>query len=321
MNQTQQPPIGVILSNLGTPDAPTTGAIRRFLRAFLWDPRVIEVARPLWWCILQVILLIRPRKIAPAYQSIWTEQGSPLMVISGQQAAALASELGSGYQVELAMRYGQPDLASALHRLQRAGCKKLIVLPLYPQYSATTTASTFDAVSGILGDFRDLPELRFIRSYSDDSAYIDALAHSIETYWQKNGRSNKLLFSFHGIPQRYVDAGDPYANECQQTATALAAKLGLSTGDWQLCYQSRVGREPWLMPYTDFWLRDEAKSVKTVDVVCPGFAADCLETLEEIAIENRDLWLNSGGEDYRYIPALNDQPDHIKALAGLVRAG
>lgn len=312
--------IGILLVNLGTPDAPTTSAVRRYLKQFLWDPRVVEIPRLPWWLILNgIILNTRPKKSAAKYQQIWTEQGSPLLVISQQIATSLQHQLGERFAVRLGMRYGNPSVSAALDELRALGCLKLLVLPLFPQYSATTTASVFDAVSDELQGWRSLPELRMIASYELETSYIQALAESVRSFWQSHGRAQKLVMSFHGLPQEYADKGDPYPQQCGQTARALAATLQLKDDEWMLCFQSRLGRKQWLQPYTEQSLRELAKQgVQSVQMICPGFAADCLETLEEIAEDNRDVFLESGGHEYRYIPCLNDNPAHIAMFAGLV---
>jgi len=316
---------GILLANLGTPDAPTSAALRRYLKEFLWDPRVVDFPRPLWWLILNgVILNIRPPRSAKLYQTIWTEEGSPLLAIGRRQSEEVRQALhqrGLQVEVELAMRYGNPSIARGLEALREKGCERLLVLPLYPQYAAATTASTFDAVAQVFENWRDLPELRFVRDYHVHPGYVGSLANSIREYWDKEGEPEKLLISFHGIPQRYADLGDPYPDECHETARALAEQLGLPDERWQLTFQSRFGREPWLQPYTDKTLEAWGKEgLASVDVVCPGFSADCLETLEEIAITNRELFEESGGGRYRYIPALNDRADHIEALADIAAA-
>ncbi len=318
---------GVLLVNLGSPDAPTTAALRRYLAEFLGDPRVVEAPRWLWWFALHgVILRIRPPRSAKSYARIWMDDGSPmgspLIAISHRQTEALRAKFANNDQVvvELAMRYGNPSIASALAKLQQAGVEQLVVLPLYPQYSATTTASVFDEVCRVLQQQRAIPGLVFIREYYRRDAYINAVASSIEQHWRDHGRAQKLLFSFHGIPQRYVDAGDPYAEQCKQTAERIAARLQLKTEQWMLVFQSRFGREPWLQPYCDKTLESlPQQGVKSVDVVSPGFAADCLETLEEIDMENREIFLRAGGEQFHYIAALNDRADHIDALLDIVR--
>ncbi len=315
---------GVLVTNLGTPDEPTPKALRRYLKEFLWDPRVVEVPRPIWWCILNgVILNIRPRRSAAAYREVWTEQGSPLMLHTQAQTDALRDRLqqrfGDNLVVEFAMRYGNPSIASAIERMQRAGVRRLLVLPLYPQYSGATTASTFDAVAEDFRTRRWLPELRMVNHYHDNPAYIEALAASVEAHWQTHGRADRLLMSYHGVPKRYLLQGDPYFCECHKTSRLLAERLGLKEGEWMTTFQSRFGREEWLTPYTDETLKGlPGQGVKSVQVICPGFSADCLETIEEIGQENREYFMEAGGERYEYIEALNAQPAHIDALEGLV---
>jgi ferrochelatase len=317
--------LGILLVNLGTPDSPSPADVRRYLKEFLWDPRVVEMARPIWWLVLNgVILNTRPRRSAAAYAKVWTDEGSPLLVISKQQQAALQQQLSDTLpgpvHVALAMRYGNPSIATGLAELREAGARRVLVLPLYPQYSATTTASIFDAVTAELKNWRWLPELRFVNHYHDDPAYIAALADSVREHWAQHGQAEKLVMSFHGIPKEYFEAGDPYFCECQKTGRLLAEALGLSEQQWLLTFQSRLGPKEWLSPYTDQTLEQLGKGgTRTVDVICPGFAADCLETLEEIAMENRDTFLEAGGEGYRYIPCLNDRPDHIAQLGQLVQ--
>lgn len=318
------PGLGILVTNLGTPDAPSPAALRRYLGEFLADPRVVEFPRALWWFVLHgVILRIRPRRAAHAYQTVWTEAGSPLLVNSRQQAdalqATLSTRLPGPVHVALAMRYGNPSIAAGLATLRRAGARRLLVLPLYPQYSASTTASTFDAVADELKTWRWMPELRMVTQYHDEAAYIAALADSVRAYRAQHGEGDKLLFSFHGLPQRYLTEGDPYHCQCHKTARLVAAALDLPEERWQLVFQSRFGREAWLKPYADETLRKLGKSgVKRVDIISPGFSADCLETLEEMAMQNRQLFIDAGGQDYHYIPALNASTDHINMLAGLV---
>ncbi len=315
--------IGVLLANLGTPDSPTPTALRRYLRQFLSDPRVVEAPRALWWLILNLIILrVRPKRSARLYRMVWTDEGSPLLVTTRRQATALASVLsrrsGSQVVVEAAMRYGRPAISSGLRRLAENGCGRVLVLPAYPQYAAATTGSTFDAVARELSGWRNLPELRMVRSYHDHPGYIAALAASVREAWSDGRSPAKLILSFHGIPKRYADAGDPYPGECWQTARLVTRELGLARRRWALTFQSRFGREPWLTPYTDKTLQALGrKGFAGIDVVCPGFAADCLETLEEIAVTNREGFEHAGGTDYRYISALNDRPDHITALADI----
>ncbi|MDC8014218.1 ferrochelatase [Tahibacter soli] len=315
----------VLLVNLGTPDAPTPSAVRRYLDEFLSDPRVIEKPRWLWQLILKLVILnIRPRRSAHAYARIWTAQGSPLLVQSQALTDALDRQLKSAcagpVSVHLAMTYGAPALRDVVAALNADGVRRLVVLPLYPQYSATSTGAAIDALADALKTLRWPPELRTIGDYHDDPAHIDALAQSVLAHWERHGRADRLLLSFHGIPQSYVEAGDPYLAQCRATADLLAKRLELPREQCLLAFQSRVGREEWLKPYTDATLRDLAASgVGSVQVLCPGFAVDCLETLEEIAMENRALFLEAGGKRYEYIPALNDEAAQVAALAALVR--
>jgi len=316
---------GILLANLGTPDEPTPAALRRYLAEFLWDPRIVDMPRPLWWLILHgVILRLRPKRSAAAYRQIWTEEGSPLMRISRRQAEglghALRQRLPGPVVVELGMRYGNPSIASAMQRLRAANARRVLVLPLYPQYSSSTTASTFDAVAAAVKGWRWVPELRFVNQYHDESGYIEALAASIREDWEGREAPERLLFSFHGTPRRFHTQGDPYFCHCHKTARLVAGRLGLADDRWLVTFQSVFGREEWLKPYTIDTLRRLAKSgVKSVDVICPGFSADCLETIEEIGVENREAFEAAGGERFRYIAALNDRDDHIEALASLVQ--
>lgn len=316
--------LGVLLVNLGSPDEPTTAAVRRYLAEFLWDPRVVEIPRPLWWLILHgIVLRLRPTRSAHAYQRVWTDYGSPLLVNSQSQARALQQSLADRYgkrvRVELAMRYGNPSIKAGLAQLRAAKARRIVVLPLYPQYSAATTGTVFDAVADELKTWRWLPELRFITHYHDDEGYLAALVNSIRESWEQHGQAERLLFSFHGLPKRTLRAGDPYYCHCQKTARLVAERLALPQERWQVTFQSRFGRAEWLQPYTDTTLRQWAHDgIKQVDVVCPGFSADCLETLEEIAMLNKETFLAAGGARLHYIPALNERPDHIAALANLL---
>lgn len=318
------PATGVLLVNLGTPEAPTARAVRPYLAQFLGDPRVIEYPRWLWKLILHgVILRIRPRRSAEAYAKIWTDQGSPLRVLSEALAAGLQSELdrrrNGPIRVALAMRYGRPNVAQSIARMQREGVRRLLVLPMYPQYSATSTGSVLDAVADAIKGLRWPPELRIINDYHDDPGYLDALAASVRAHWHEHGRGDRLLLSFHGIPERYLRAGDPYYCQCQATARLLRERLDLRPDQAIVSFQSRVGRERWLHPYTDETVRElGASGVGVLDVISPGFAVDCLETLEEVAMQNRAFFVQAGGRDLRYIPALNATPLHVKALSGLV---
>ncbi|HEY9050057.1 MAG TPA: ferrochelatase [Gammaproteobacteria bacterium] len=318
--------IGILLVNLGSPEAPTTSAVRKYLAEFLWDPRVIEVPRLLWWLILHgVILRIRPPRTAKNYKKIWTDEGSPLIAISRKQAQAveqrLKKQIRGSVVVDIAMRYGKPSIAKGLQGLRKAGANRFLILPMYPQYSATTSASVFDAVTEEFRHWRWLPDMRFINSYHDHAGYIDALSQSISNHWERRGKKpEKLVFSFHGIPQRYFDNGDPYFCHCQKTARLVAEKLQIESEQWMVVFQSHFGKEEWLRPYCDETLVELAQNnVKSVDIISPGFSADCLETLEEIDMENRKLFIENGGEEYHYIPALNDDPTHIKALCDLIQ--
>ncbi|MBS0516573.1 MAG: ferrochelatase [Proteobacteria bacterium] len=311
----------VLLINLGTPDAPTPAAVRRYLAEFLSDPRVIETPRWLWWPVLHgVILRVRPARSAHAYSGIWTGQGSPLLVHSHALAANLRKLFEpAGVLVELAMRYGNPSMHETIARLHAQGVRRLLVLPLYPQYSAASTGSAFDAATRALQALRWPPELRFVNDYHDDARYIDALAGSVRDFWRQHGRAQNLLLSFHGLPRRCIDHGDPYLDHCRGTAQLLRAKLGLSEEECVLGFQSRVGREAWIQPYTEELLdRWPGAGVRKVQVLCPGFAVDCLETLEEIAIRDRNRFIAAGGESLDYIPALNAGQAHVDALAVLI---
>ncbi|GLQ89554.1 ferrochelatase [Dyella flagellata] len=315
---------GVLVVNLGTPDAPTAQALRPYLAEFLGDPRVIEYPRWLWRLILHgVILRLRPARSAHAYARVWTPEGSPLRVGSEKLAAALQARLDQAaagpVRVALAMRYGKPSVGEQIEQMRRAGVRRLLVLPLYPQYSGTSTGSVIDAVADMLKQLRWPPELRIINSYHDDAGHIEALAQSIEHWWAEHGRADKLLLSFHGIPQRYVAAGDPYLHQCQVTTRLLGERLGLEASQLSMSFQSRVGREPWLQPYTDETVRRFAhEGVRRLDVACPGFAVDCLETLEEIAMQNAEFFTTAGGETLRYIPALNDSDAQVASLGALI---
>jgi len=339
--------IGILLTNVGTPDAPHTAAVRRYLREFLGDRRVVEFKpRWLWWCILNsIILAVRPRRSARSYQMVWVKNdtqakqmqdiylcdaaiplslpelhGSPLLSISRLQANALQQHLGDKYAVVLGMRYGQPSIIDALLQLRRAQVARVIVLPLYPQYSSTTVASNFDATVQVFKYCRVVPPLDFIMGYHDHPEYIKALQQSVEQHWHEHGKPDQLLLSFHGLPQSYVDRGDPYQQQCYRTAALLAEALALAQTDWQVSFQSRVGKMPWLQPYTDKTLGALGKTYSHVQVICPGFAADCLETIEEINQENRNIFINAGGKTFSYIPALNISLSHIDTLATIIKA-
>ena len=318
------PKAGVLLANLGSPDEPTPASVKRYLREFLSDPRVVEIPKPLWWPILNLVILnVRPKKTAELYRNIWMAEGSPLLVHSRQQATRLGKLLEQRYpgriEVELGMRYGSPSIADALESLRDAGVQRLLVLPLYPQYSGSTTGAVFDAVGEVLGRWRWVPELRFISSYHDDPDYIEAMATHLERHWETHGRAEQIVFSFHGVPRRFLLSGDPYYCQCQKTARLLVDRLGLEEGRWRLAFQSRFGREEWLKPYLDKTLKAmPEEGYRNIEVFSPGFSADCLETLEEIAITNRESFLEAGGESFTYIPALNAGEPHIDMMAKLV---
>ena len=316
--------MGVLVVNLGTPDSPTTTAVRRYLRQFLWDPRVIEYPRALWWLILNgVVLLVRPSRSAHAYQQVWTERGSPLLFHSQDLVTAvrtiLTGRMSGAVHVELAMTYGNPSIDVSLDKLHAAGARRIVVLPLYPQYSGTTTAAVFDAVAAVLAERRWIPEMRFVNQYHDATGFVAAHADNIRKYWQQHGRGDSLLFSFHGVPKSTILNGDPYHCQCLKSARLIALALELDENDWSVAFQSRVGREEWLQPYTEEVLgKLGGKQMSHVDVVCPGFAVDCLETLEEIALRYAKLFIDAGGGVLHYIPALNACEDHVAFLAGLI---
>ncbi|MDU6683035.1 MAG: ferrochelatase [Enterobacteriaceae bacterium] len=317
MSQTKA---GILLANLGTPEAPTPEAVKRYLRQFLSDQRVVDTSRLLWWPLLRgVILPVRSPRVAKLYQSVWMEEGSPLMVYSRRQQAALAARLPD-VPVALGMSYGSPSLASAVEELQSQGVEHIVVLPLYPQYSCSTVAAVWDELARILAQKRHIPGISFIRDYADDPAYINALANSVRASFARHGEPDLLLLSYHGIPQRYADEGDDYPQRCRDTTRELVSALELPPEKVMMTFQSRFGREPWLTPYTDETMKMLGeKGVKHIQVMSPGFAADCLETLEEIAVQNREFFLEAGGEKYEYIPALNDSPDHIEMMVQLTR--
>ncbi len=315
---------GVLVTNLGTPDAPTTPAVKRYLAEFLSDPRVIETPKFIWWCILHgIILRTRPQRSAAAYKKVWTKNGSPLLDIASRQARKIQTELNTrtthSIKVELAMRYGNPSIKQALEKLRDANANRILIFPLYPQYSAVTTASTFDAVAAVLKTWRLIPEIRTINHYHDNPDYINAVANRINQYWQTHPKPEKLLFSFHGLPKNYLLAGDPYYCECHKTARLIADRLALKKAEWQLTFQSRFGPRKWLQPYTDKTLKKLAKKgTRQVQVVCPGFSADCLETIEEINMQNRAFFIAAGGEAFAYIPALNADDGHIQVLSNII---
>lgn len=326
--------VGVILVNLGTPQAPTALAVARYLRQFLSDPRVVEVPRVLWWLLLNFLIIpLRSKKVSDNYRSIWLDDGSPLKVITERQVAALQTafdeqnceEKASGikspreYICTYAMTYGDQSIASSVKNLRDCGVNKIVILPLFPQYSASTTAAVYDQLAELVKKYRHIPDIRVVHHYYDHSGYIAALADSVRQHWQKNGQAECLLMSFHGIPQKYVDQGDPYYVQCLETARALAQNLELSSQQWAFSFQSRFGRLQWVKPYTDVVLQKWGeRDLESVDVICPAFSSDCLETLEEIDQENRQLFLQAGGKKFTMIPCLNDSPLHIQLFKELV---
>ncbi len=321
---TQQGVTGLLLTNLGTPDAPEPEALRRYLAEFLSDPKVVKLPRLLWLPILYgIVLRTRPVKSAEAYARIWGKRGSPLLAntlnLADRLEGILRTELGPKFNLAVGMRYGNPSLGSALATLKEAGVARLLVLPLYPQYAEATTGSTEVAIRETLRCLRWAPSQAMVRNYYADPAYIAALAESVREHWEARGHGERLIVSFHGIPKKVSESGDPYAGQCAVTAKLLAAELGLADSSWQLAFQSRFGPAEWLKPYTDVTLKTYAsKGIRNVDVICPGFPADCLETLEEIALRYTEIFREAGGNDLRYVPALNDREYHVQALARLV---
>jgi len=317
-------PTAVLLCNLGTPDEATAPALRRYLAEFLGDPRVVEIPKPLWWLILHgIILRVRPQKSAAKYASIWMKEGSPLRVWTQKQATMLGGYLavrGHPVEVRYAMRYGSPSIASQLSQLKADGVERVLILPAYPQYSGTTTASVFDAVYQWAARIRRIPELRFVNHYHDHEGYIKALAARVREHWRTQGRAEQLVMSFHGVPERTLTLGDPYHCECHKTARLLAAQLGLEPAQYKVTFQSRFGKAKWLEPYTEPTLVAMAQAgVKQVDLICPGFTGDCLETLEEINMEAREAFLRAGGKAFSYIPCLNDSHEWIAGLAEITQ--
>lgn len=312
---------GVLLVNLGTPDRPICPGLRKYLAEFLMDPRVIEL--PSFFRALLVkgiIINVRSHKSAATYREIWTEKGSPLLLNSTNLAEKTATLLGDDYQVEIAMRYGQPSVKDKIASLHDKGVRKIVVVPLYPQYSGATNGSTFDAVAKALTKQRWVPNIKFVSDYYQKGNYIKAIGDSISEHWTVNGRKQKLVMTFHGIPKKYIVRGDPYESQCKESAKQIADYLGLNKDQWILVFQSRFGAEEWLQPYCDQTLKElPAQGIKSVDIICPGFSADCLETLEEIDQENREYFLEAGGEEYAYIPCLNDADAHAELMAEIVR--
>lgn len=316
--------VGVLLTNVGTPEAPDAPAVRTYLREFLSDPRVVDYPRWLWLPLLHaVILRVRPSRSARLYRSIWTNEGSPLKTImeriAGQLSTALNADGERTVYVEIGMRYGRPSIAEGLNRLRDKSVQKIVVFPLYPQYSRTTTATTYDAIFDTLREWPQIPTLKFISDYHDHPAYLGALETHVRSFWENEGQPERLQLSFHGIPERYAHDGDPYPRQCERSAGLLAGRLGLGDDAWGFSYQSRFGPEPWLQPYTDQTLEQLGqRGVETLHVLAPGFSVDCLETLEELQVEGKGLYQKAGGGTFRYIPALNTDQVHIEALATIL---
>lgn len=317
--------VGVLVVNLGTPEAPTAEALNPYLKQFLWDPRVIELSRPVWWMILNFfVLTTRPKKSAELYAKIWTEEGSPLMIYSQsivrQMEEKLQAEYGTPIHVALGMTYGEPSVPNAMAELKAKGCDRLLIFPLYSHYSSSSTGASMDAVMKELMTWRRIPELRSVHQYHDDPAYIRALADSVRAHWAEHGQPDKLVTSYHGIPKRYFLNGDPYHCQCHKTTRLLVEELELPRERYEVTFQSLFGREEWLQPYTDVTLEAMARSgIGRVDVMCPGFAVDCLETIDEIGRENRHVFMEAGGKEYHFIPCLNDRPQHVELLTDLMR--
>ncbi|MDC7715159.1 ferrochelatase [Vogesella sp. LYT5W] len=319
------PKTGVLLINLGTPDAPTAKALRPYLKQFLSDQRVIEIPKALWWLILNgIILNLRPRKSAEKYASIWSSEGSPLLIHTRKQSQLLAEQLAAAglenLVVDFAMRYGNPSVDSVLRSMREQGVERLLVVPLYPQYAGSSVATALDEVFRSLLRMRNMPEIRTVRHFHDFPPYIEALARQVEAHWQANGRGDKLLMSFHGVPRFTLDKGDPYHCECLKTGRLLAERLQLDKDQYVVAFQSRFGKAEWIKPYTVDTLTALAKAgTQKLDVMCPGFVGDCLETLEEIAMEGKEIFLTNGGGEYHYIPCLNEDPNWLNALSALVQ--
>ena len=316
--------IGVLITNLGTPDAPNKKELKVYLNQFLSDPRVIELPKILWQILLKLVILqIRPSKSAEAYKQIWTDKGSPLLDIANRQLNKIQSSFSSKNEnivFEVGMRYGNPSIPDALLKLQKKQVRRLLVLPMYPQYCAATTGSTFDEVTNVLQKWRWIPEMRFINQYFEEKNYIEALSNSIKSFWKKTSKPQKIIFSYHGIPKRYLTNGDPYHCFCLKTTRLVKEYMGLSDDEIMTTFQSRFGREEWLKPYTSETLKELPKQgIKNIHIISPGFSSDCLETLEELEEENKEYFMESGGENYHYIPCLNDHDDHINVFVNLIK--
>ena len=318
--------IGVLITNLGTPEAPTKQAVKPYLKQFLSDTRVVELTRAIWWFVLNgIILNTRPKRSAAAYKTVWSDEGSPLLVHTKNQAKGLAKRFaeswGDDVIVDYAMRYGQPSIDNAIDAMLNAGARKIVVLPLYPQYCASTTGSTFDAIARDFLKRRWLPELRFINQYVDDPGYAQCIANTIKSHWEEHGKADKLVFSYHGIPKKYLDKGDPYHCQCHKTTRLVTQLLGLQEHEYMTTFQSRVGLDEWLKPYTDDTMKAlPSQGVKSVQVICPGFSSDCLETIEEIGEENREYFEENGGERFEYIASLNSDDAHLDMLFELLQS-
>ena len=316
--------IGVLITNLGTPDAPNRKELKVYLNQFLSDPRVIELPKILWQILLKLVILqVRPSKSAEAYKQIWTDNGSPLLDIANRQLSKIQSSFSSKSEnivFEVGMRYGNPSIPNALLKLQNKQVRRLLVLPMYPQYCAATTGSTFDEVTNVLQKWRWIPEMRFINQYFEEKNYIEALSNSISTFWKNNQKPQKIIFSYHGIPKRYLTNGDPYHCFCLKTTRLVKEHMDLSDDEIMTTFQSRFGREEWLKPYTSETLKELPKQgIKNIHIISPGFSSDCLETLEELEEENKEYFMESGGESYNYIPCLNDNEDHIDVFVNLIK--
>ena len=313
--------IGVLITNLGTPDKPKRKELKIYLKEFLSDPRVIEVPKVIWQIILRLIILnLRPQKVAKLYKFIWKKEGGPLLVMLKKQKKGIQKILKKkNIKIEIGMRYGNPNIKLGLEKLRRKSCRKILILPLYPQYCAATTGSTFDKVTEILRKWRWIPEIRFVNNYFEEPMYIECLARSIKKNWKKFGKPQKLIFSYHGIPKKYLLKGDPYHCFCQKTTRLVAEKMKLKEKDYITTFQSRFGPDEWLQPYTDKTLEElPEKGIKKVHILSPGFSSDCLETLEELEVQNKEIFFSSGGEEYNYIKCLNDDLQHLKMLRSLI---
>ena len=313
---------GILLCNLGTPDRPVCPGLRKYLAEFLMDPRVVEIPKLLRMILVRgIIVNVRSHKSAAAYREIWTEEGSPLLLNSERLGELVQNKLGDNYVVEVGMRYGSPSIESKLQKLHENGVRNVVVLPLYPQYSGSTNGSTFDAIGKSYSKQRWIPNFKFLSDYHEHNGYIKAIGDSIKDHWQTSGKAQKLVLSFHGVPKKFSDRGDPYEHQCRVTAQKIADYLELSPSEWILVFQSRLGAEEWLQPYCDKTLSElPSQGIKSVDIICPGFSVDCLETLEEIAGENKETFIEAGGEEYRYIPCLNDSEEHADLIVDLLKS-